>query len=484
MDLVTQTADQPPRAVAPPGPAPGAPASRGLQMRRPVSRPWWRDLAGLLAWASMLVVVALWVAGGGVQGLVGWGGWLTGLGRLSGLVASDLILLQVLLMARVPFVERSYGQDELARRHRWVGFASFSLLIVHIGAIVLGYGLSDHRAALSEAWDIVWTYPGMLLAVAGAGLLVMVVLTSVRAARRRLRYESWHLLHLYAYLAAGLALPHQIWTGHEFIGTAWARTYWWSAYAVSLGAVLVYRVGLPVYRSIRHRLVVERVVVEAPGVVSVYIAGRDLHRLPVSAGQFLSWRFLSGPGASRAHPWSLSAAPTSDRLRITVKDLGDASRALTGLQPGTRVLIEGPYGRLVPAVRTRRRVTLIAAGIGVTPLRGLLEELEYAPGEATLIYRASSQAQLVLRDELSDLAGRRGARVVWLPGRRVPGRSTWLPSTAAHLSDAEALRQLVPDIAAHDVYVCGADEWMTAVRDAARACGVPSDRIHLERFSW
>jgi ferredoxin-NADP reductase len=64
-----------------------------------------------------------------------------------------------------------------------------------------------HANAVAGAWDLVTTYPGMLLAALGFGALVMVVVTSVRAARRRLRYESWHLLHLYAYLGVGLALP-------------------------------------------------------------------------------------------------------------------------------------------------------------------------------------------------------------------------------------------------------------------------------------
>ena len=453
-------------------------------MRRPATPRWWRDLAGLLAWGSGLVVVALWVSHGGLQGLHGWGGWLTGVGRLSALVASDLILLQVFLMARVPFVERSYGQDELARRHRLVGFVSFNLMLVHVATIVLGYAATANRSVLGQAWEMVWSYPGMLLATAGSLLLVMVVVTSVRAARRRLRYESWHLLHLYAYLGAGLALPHQIWTGADFVGTPWARVYWWSVYAMSLGAVVVYRIGLPVFRSLRHRLVVERVVTEGPGVVSVHLRGRNLHRLPVSGGQFFSWRFLSGPGWTKAHPWSLSAAPTTDRLRITVKDLGDASSALPRLRPGTRVLIEGPYGRLLPSLRTRPKVTLMASGIGVTPLRALLEELDFAPGEVTLLYRASSDIDLVFRDELSALAEQRSARVVWLPGKRVPHRPSWLPASIGHFSDRDALRWLVPDIAEHDVFLCGADAWMSAAREAALACGVPSENIHLERFSW
>lgn len=148
------------------------------------------------------------------------------------------------------------------------------------------------------------------------------------------------------------------------------------------------------------------------------------------------------------------------------------------------MLVEGPYGRLIPAVRTRRKVTLMASGIGITPMRALLEELDYEPGEATLLYRASSEADMVLHHELTELARARGARVVWLPGHRPPGPPAWRPASAAHLGDAAALRSLVPDIAEHDVYLCGSDGWMSAARAAAIACGVPARSVHLERFSW
>ena len=102
----------------------------------------------------------------------------------------------------------------------------------------------------------------MLLAVAGTACLVMVVVTSIRAARRRLRYESWHLLHLYAYLGVGLALPHQLWTGQEFLASPFATVYWWTLWAAAAGAVLVWRVGLPVVRTLRHGLRVTSVVAE------------------------------------------------------------------------------------------------------------------------------------------------------------------------------------------------------------------------------
>jgi predicted ferric reductase len=467
-----------------------APAQAARQPGLPVGRPparvpgWWRDAVGVVTWASMLVVVALWVAGGGVQALSGWADGLTTLGRLTGLVSANLLLIQVLLMARVPAVERVYGQDELARRHRLVGFWSFWLMVAHLVLVTAGYALTAQLTVFAQFWELVVDYPGMLLALAGTLLLVLVVATSIRASRRKLRYESWHLLHLYAYLGVGLAIPHMLWTGADFLGNPVATAYWWTLWAAAAGSIAIWRIGLPIVRSLRHDLRVADVVQESPDVVSVTMRGRGLDRLPAAAGQFFSWRFLTGPGWMRAHPYSLSAAPDGDSLRITVKDLGDGSGALASVRPGTRVLVEGPHGRLHAGVRASHKVTLMASGIGISPIRALLEALPQQPGDVTLIYRGRSEADLALRGELERLGQERGARMFYVLGPRIPGRPTWLPESAAGLSDAEALRRLVPDIAANDVYLCGASAWMDAAERAARECGVPADRIHSERFSW
>jgi len=160
----------------------GATGRRSQPAAAKAEQAWWRDAAGALAWLSVLVVTALWVVGGGVQGLGSLAGALISLGRLTGLVASDLLLIQVLLMARIPFVERSYGQDELARRHRLVGFTSVNLLGAHIVLITLGYAASTTLGLWGTIVDFVLHYPGMLLAVAGTVALCMVVVTSVKKA--------------------------------------------------------------------------------------------------------------------------------------------------------------------------------------------------------------------------------------------------------------------------------------------------------------
>jgi predicted ferric reductase len=442
-----------------------------------------RLCAALALWGALLLVTYWWVADGGVQGLSTWAEGLVSLSRLTGLVASVLLLAQVVLMARVPVLERAFGQDRLARMHRIVGFTSFDLMLVHVVTVTWGYADGAVGGFLGMLWQLTWSYPGMLLAVAGTACLVMVVLTSVKAARRRLRYESWHLLHLYAYLGVGLALPHQLWTGQQFLASPSRTAFWWTAWAVAAGTTLGWRIGLPLVRNARHQLRVTQVVREAPGVASVYLTGRRLDRLPVEAGQFLTWRFLTGNGWLRGNPYSLSAAPDGRSLRITVQAVGDGSHALARLRPGTRAFFEGPYGRLSGRARTRRKVALIGAGVGITPLRALAEGLPYLPGEATLLHRHTSTP--LFARELGTLTAERGLDVVYLPGhRRGPG--SWLGEgiAAAAASDLAVLQHFLPDIAERDVYLCGPALWTQLVRRTLAAAGLPSEQLHLETFAW
>ena len=462
----------------------GTAAGQAPAPRRPVGVPrtpqWWRDAAGTFTWLTMLFVVALWVRNGGIQEFRSLAGGLSTLGRVTGMVSAQLLLIQVLLMARIPMVERSYGQDELARRHRLVGLWSFNLMWAHLELIWLGYAASSGAGLWGTIVDLVLNYPGMLLALAGMVALCMVVVTSFRASRAALRYESWHLLHLYAYLGVG-------WPCRTSSGPARLRrqprrdrlqwTLWGAAIACTSP-------GGSACRSGGRRAPTRRRagLPEGPGVTSVVVSGRDLDRIPVGAGSSSSGGSRQPRRLSRP-PLLLSAAPDGRSCRITRRTWA-TGRALANLKPGSRVMIEGPYGRLHGGVRRRRKVLLIASGIGVTPMRALLEELPQGPGDITLVYRAREQTDLIFTDELLALARARGARVFTVMGRRTTRRPSWLPESAAHLSDVDALRHLVPDLADHDVYICGNPQWMDRVENAALAGGVPEANIHVERFVY
>lgn len=449
---------------------------------------WVGDLVGTAAIASVVVVVLLWINGGNVDEFSRRGGPLTALGRLTGLLSADFLLLQVLLMARIPWVEQVWGQGNLARKHRWLGFTSFWLMCLHIVLITVGYAQAASTNLLAQGWDLTIHYAGMLLAVAGTIALFAVVLTSIRRARRKLRYESWHLIHLYSYLGVALALPHQLWTGADFLSSTAATVYWWTLWAAAMGSVLVFRLIWPLISSYRHQLVVTGVKPEGPGVFSVIMGGRNLDRMGVQAGQFCHWRFLHGSGWTRAQPFSVSKFPTKHELRITVQRVGDGSDRLAIVKPGTRVLFEGPYGTMTGDRRSHRDVLLICAGLGVTPIRGLAESIALEPANpgrrppsVVVIHRSSTPADALFAGEFTDLSHRLGVRVIPLVGRRGPG-SEWFPGPASVWA-AGALRRMVPDIADREIYLCGPKSWVRQVQRSLRQLRLPRSVVHTEDFA-
>lgn len=402
----------------------------------------------------------------------------------------DLLFLQLLLAARIPWVDRAYGNDRALKAHRVLGRVTVPLVLVHVEALVLGYAgrdAFDPRTGWAvEPFRMMTDVPDMLTANLATLLLVVIAVTSVRAAVRRVGYERWHLVHLTAYAAVALAVPHQLSTGSDFTTSGLARAYWLALYVAVAAAILWWRVLVPVHRSVRHQLRVEEVVQEGPDTWSVWVSGRALEQLEVRAGQYFNWRFLAPGLWAFAHPWSLSRRPDGHRLRLTVRDLGDHSRAVADLQPGTRVLIEGPYGAFTTLKRTRSRVLLLAAGIGVTPVRAIYEEIvrdrAAAPGDVVVVLRADTKDQLILRDELTALARQGGHRLQMLTGAPVAG--SWMPRGLPGRDDAERLRRLVGDPKTMDVFVCGPTIWMDLVHDGLRSAGVPRAQIHDERFTW
>ncbi len=429
--------------------------------------------------AQAALIGLMWVRHGGLDQLGnGPTGIMTAIGQVTALYGTYLALIQLVLMSRSPWLDETFGMDGLAFAHRWLGFATVWLLLAHALASTIGYAFGDGIGVLDEFWALITTYPYVLMATVSAGLFALVAVTSLRAARRRLSYETWHGLHLYAYLAIVLGFLHQLFVGSDFMNDPVAATYWVVLTGAAALMVVVFRVGQPLWTSYRLRLRVANVVEEGPGVVSIYLTGQGLDRLKVRAGQYFLWRFLTPDGWWRAQPYSISAAPNSEWLRITVKDLGDGSRDLQDIPIGTRVIVEGPYGILTDARRTKPGVALIAGGIGITPLRALIEGLPAAPGQLTLLYRASRPADLLFVDELELLARQRRISIHYLVGRR------GTPDMPRDPLDARGLITLVPDLLDRDVYVCAPAPMMRSVETALQVLGVPRRQIHAERFAY
>ncbi|MFJ2831116.1 ferric reductase-like transmembrane domain-containing protein [Streptomyces sp. NPDC087263] len=430
-----------------------------------------RSPAGLLLallWAGALAVVALWWAD--TRSVVGAAGWLTDGGRIAGLLCGYGCAVLVALMARVPLLERRIGSDRVARWHAMAGRYTICLLVAHVTLILFGYAAQDGSGIVHELTTVVLTYPEMLKATAGALILVAVGILSARAVRRRVSHEFWYYVHLLTYAALFLSFGHQLALGADFTGNSLAQAAWYALYLGAAALVVWFRILTPVRLNLRHRLRVESVHQETSDVFSVVVRGRHIDELRAQPGQFFRWRFLAEGMRWTSSPYSLSAPPRPDLLRITVKALGGHSASVPLLRPGTRVWAEGPYGSLTADRRSSHKVLLIAAGVGITPLRALFETL---PGQVTLLYRARTAEDLALGAELEAIARWRGARVVYALNGADGSRP---PFTA------QTLRAAVSDVGGHDVYVCGPDAFARDVYRALRAAGVPDRRIHHESF--
>jgi len=452
-------------------------ASRGAKSNRrapgskpgPAPRPVVVQVAAIVVGLGFGVSVGLALTAETRSQLRATGGVLMFLGSLTGLSGTYLALVMVLLVSRIPWVERVLGQDGLLRWHRALAPWPITLISAHAIFLTVAYAEVAKSGVFHELGALVNSYPNMLTATVGLGLMVAIGIASIRQLRTRIRRESWWAFHLLMYVALALAFAHEIALGPSFVGHPLTRLVWSIAWGLTAGLVVAYRIGLPVVRSLRHRLRIVEIRPEAPGVVSVILEGRHLDRLALSGGQFFEWRFLARDMWWQAHPFTLSARPRPPYLRLTVKAVGDFSTAVADLRPGTRVAIEGPYGAFTTHARLRNKVAMIAGGIGVTALRSLLEDLPRNTDPAVVL-RARTEDELVLKSEVAELVRHRKGRVYELLGHRDE-------------VDLARIGELVPDIAARDVFISGSEGFVEAARAAVQQLGVANEAIHYEVYA-
>ena len=397
---------------------------------------------------------------------------ITSLSRIAALVGTYFSLVGLVFVARIPWIEKSVGHDRLVKWHRKLGPWSLYLILFHVFFVALGYAGGDRISMARELWQMTFKYPWMIPADIAFFLMMVAGVTSYKKARAKMSYETWWTIHLYTYLAVALGFMHQLLTGPMFIGHPLNKLYWEALFIATGSVIVLWRFVIPVARSLRHNLRVDQVVVEGPGVVSIVMRGRNLDKLRAQGGQFFSWRFMASGQWWISHPYSLSAAPTEHFMRVTVKDLGDASGAVLKLKPRTRVFFEGPYGTFVASKASRGHIVLVGGGVGITPLRALLEEFDHTK-EIDVLYRVGSEKELVFRKELDAIADWRGARVHYLVGSR-----------KEHPMDARYIKKFVPAFSESDVYICGPAGLVETVRKAARDAGIPRDRFHNEEFEF
>jgi predicted ferric reductase len=313
----------------------------------------------------------------------------------------------------------------------------------------------------------------MVAALVGTVLMVVIGLSSWRRLRQLMPYETWYFVHLTGYLAVLLGFGHQLTLGADISSDTLALWWWWGLAIVTVLIVTYARVG-DLLRSFTKSFFVTAVSREANGIGSVHVSGSGLKRLRVSGGQFFNIRAMTGDLWWQAHPYSVSAAPTTAGLRFTVKELGDDSSRLLGLRPGTRLFLEGPYGVFTADAAHGAPVVLVAGGVGIAPIRALLEDC--GPHQTpVVIVRVRDEYDLAHKVELERLVASRNGSLHILTGPR-----QWFARNDPF--SAETLRAWIPDVARRHVFLCGPASLESAVMKGMRKAGVPTDHIHHERF--
>lgn len=406
-------------------------------------------------------------------------GQILALGRLAGLFAAFGALLQILLSSRIRWLDRAFGFDRLTRFHHIVGFSLAVTLVAHPVLVLAGHAAQAGVSLPEQEVDFLRNWEDVAAAAIGLVLMMAALIFSVAVVLTRINYELWHATHMVLYLAVAIAFGHQLAVGMDFtLGNAWFKYYWVGLYVFVVLNLVIYRIAIPFLAFYRHRFAVAAVSPETADVNSVYIEGRRLDSFHMSAGQFLIVRFMAKGFHWEAHPFSLSRLPDGKTLRLTIKALGDFTRRIPGIKPGTPVVVEGPLGVFTSDRCLSEKVLMIAGGIGITPIRSLVEEMAGRGKDMVVLYGNRHHSAVVFEKELNDLAAaNRGLRIVPV----MSADPEW-PGERGTI-DQGLISRLVPDVRDRDVYLCGPPPMMRKIRRGLTSLGVPVSRIHWERFA-
>lgn len=429
-------------------------------------------IARSLVWALALIPLAFFLAGLNAGDFASVPALLNMLGRLTGVLGLALLLLAAALSARVPGFDQPFGGlTSLWNTHHLLGAGALLLLLAHPILLALAaarFGQSVAVTTLFPPLSDLATWAGWLALV-----LMMIFLAPSFAFFGHPNYERWKRIHALAGPAAILALAHTFMLSRTM--PASLDIVVWVLFALLGVGALVWRfVFSRRIGRLTHTVIgIQRV---ANNVVELTLKPRR-RRLTYAAGNFV-YMTPNDPdlaaGHGEEHPYTLSSSPLEPNLRIAIKDLGDASRAIQNIGMDSKVTIEGPYGRFFPVVDQIEKPELwIAGGIGITPFLARLRHLKALDqgGDVHLIYCVQDHARALYAEELQEL-------VAAIPGSRLTMHYFYREGPIT----ADFMRTHCPDFDQRQAYICGPTPLNRAVQSHLRGAGVALSAIHTEEF--
>lgn len=427
--------------------------------------------------ANLLIILFFWWQGSGTLLLKNSAGALYGIAKLCGLLSVYCVLLQFLLMSRARWLEGTFGLDKLAKIHKLNGKLAITFIILHVILMTTTYALTSKISFLNQLLSFITDYDDLLNALIAVILFLVIVGLSITIVRRNLKYEMWYYVHIFTYLAIILAWGHQLELGSDFAISQAFTIYWYALYIAVFGNVLFFRFATPIYRTLKHDFIVDEVIKESDTVTSIYIRGKNLESFNIKPGQFNIYRFLKAPYIWEAHPFSVSALPRSNRFRISAKASGDFTSTLPNLPVGTKVFVDGPYGVFTPDVVTKPKLLFIAGGIGITPIRTMIEYFSEKKSDMILLYANRYSSDVVFKDELEKISKIHPFPIYYAFSKDPKAKGI------QGFFTQEVITKLVKDITQREVFLCGPPAMMQGMVVILKELGIPSEMIHFEEFS-
>lgn len=415
-----------------------------------------------------IIMAEWWTANGGH--LNTYGDRLIAIGRLFGLLAAWSVIIQILLMSRVPFIERNFDLQDNIQLHKFNGYTMLATISGHIIFLVLGYALPTHVGLWDQFVIFNTQYNDVFFATLGTIIFFAASGFSVHAIRTHMKYEVWLLTHVTVYLAILMTFLHQISTGGDFIHNYWFTAFWYSLYGLAFVLWLRYRVLQPLVLAMTFDFKVNSVEMVAQNTYSVSLTGKNVENFAFAPGQYATWRFLSTKLWYEAHPYSISSAVGSKTLRFTVKGSSSLAERITQVPIGTRVIVDGPRGSFTAErAEASENIVLIAGGIGVAPYLSTINALITDDKKVTLLYSARTNADVAFRNELVALQTRGVLIRVFLSEKN----QTITPEVLNDVVQSDSV-----------VYICGPDTMSRSFTTILQEMGIKKKNIITERFSF
>jgi len=392
-----------------------------------------------------------------------------------GFIGLAMMALQFILTARVNRIETSYGIDILLQFHRYTSLVAFFMVLVHP---VILFIAQPETLQLLNFPQAPWR---ARMAILGTLAFLAMVVTTIWRKPLKIPYEPWRASHtILAVVAVGFGFAHALAVGN-YLGLFWKAVLWGGIILISLWLIIYVRLVKP-WLMTKKPYVVEEVLPQRGDVWTLALRPLGHEGFTFEPGQF-AWLTLNiTPLSMREHPFSMSSsADRADRIEFGIKAIGDFTKGIKDVQPGTRAYLDGPYG-----VFTTERYwdsagfVLIAGGVGITPIFSILLTAAQRKDDRPflLIYAASSWDDLTYQEELDALKEKLDLSIVYVL-RKV--HDDWAGDTG--YVDQALLEKYIPlHRGSRHYFVCAAPVMMDAVERALFELNVPVTNVHMEHF--